>query len=605
MSKGIIIFNHFETNPTIYYYSLAIFGFRTVVFTNLPRAFPVGDRELGRYAARHATPACATVPRCDRRVIAAPPPLFSRPVNPVPQIVIAGSDGPGEYSGCGDGDEELCSCRSTAFGAADRMADLTPRNISPPPMRYGGARGRRQVAAVQRSFENDNELHEQLLARTAPVFSTEASRGAAASSSIDTFGRAVLPGGVRRKLVLDEQGETIQWPWEGGAAPTRAPKISRGDPAAAYFAEPSPLDDSFGSHAADATVLAGLCASTADGKMGKGSTGVRAWEKFCAKNGRAAMRPIDPNAPLWVKLDEELWAMRFISHIVDSRNVTASTARSYFGQASGYHRRTQGIGLCGGLDLARLPEMVKGLRRLRDEPERKLRRGVTPQMLRKALDKVFPAEQACAASANIRAALCTALQGLMRGREICKADGKAWRATHDLARGDIAALTADRLVFLMRPAKNMRNNKGKTVPIVIGAGGRFIDAHAEVAEMLRLDPTPAGAADTTPMFRRPDGSAFSVDYVRSLVQLLMASIGEVAADFGAHSLRIGGATALFAAGADPLHIRTMGRWSSDCWRLYVRACFEQTLDWTRRAGSQVVHDVQGTAARAAQEVDEY
>ena len=37
-----------------------------------------------------------------------------------------------------------------------------------------------------------------------------------------------------------------------------------------------------------------------------------------------------------------------------------------------------------------------------------------------------------------------------------------------------------------------------------------------------------------------------------------------------------------------------GRWSSDCWRIYVRACFEQALDWWRRAGSQRVHDVAST-----------
>ena len=75
--------------------------------------------------------------------------------------------------------------------------------------------------------------------------------------------------------------------------------------------------------------------------------------------------------------------------------------------------------------------------------------------------------------------------------------------------------------------------------------------------------------------------------------------------FGTHSARIGGATALFAAGADPMHIRTMGRWSSDCWRLYVRACFEQTLKWTRKLGSQPVHDMHGEYEASAQEVDEY
>ena len=55
-------------------------------------------------------------------------------------------------------------------------------------------------------------------------------------------------------------------------------------------------------------------------------------------------------------------------------------------------------------------------------------------------------------------------------------------------------------------------------------------------------------------------------------------------------LCFGGATALFAAGADPTVIRTMGRWSSDCYRLYVRACHERCRAWTKRAGSMTVTD---------------
>ena len=71
----------------------------------------------------------------------------------------------------------------------------------------------------------------------------------------------------------------------------------------------------------------------------------------------------------------------------------------------------------------------------------------------------------------------------------------------------------------------------------------------------------------------------------------MAAIGENSTHFGTHSLRIGGATSLFAAGADPTVIRTMGRWSSDIYRLYVRACFERCCEWTKRAGSTHVTDV--------------
>ena len=49
-------------------------------------------------------------------------------------------------------------------------------------------------------------------------------------------------------------------------------------------------------------------------------------------------------------------------------------------------------------------------------------------------------------------------------------------------------------------------------------------------------------------------------------------------------------------------IGTMGRWSSDLHRLYVRACFEQCCEWTRRAGTQSVSDLAGMSF---DEVDDY
>ena len=151
----------------------------------------------------------------------------------------------------------------------------------------------------------------------------------------------------------------------------------------------------------------------------------------------------------------------------------------------------------------------------------------------------------------------------------------------------------------------MRHRRGKTVPLVIGGGGEFVDACAEVRRMLSLDPTPVGEDKSTPMFRKSDGSAFTTDDIRNIVRQIVVALGLDPDMYGAHSLRIGGATALFAAGADPMVIRTMGRWSSDCYRLYVRACFEQTIAWTRCLGSLRVHDVQGTYERRAQETEEY
>ena len=91
-------------------------------------------------------------------------------------------------------------------------------------------------------------------------------------------------------------------------------------------------------------------------------------------------------------------------------------------------------------------------------------------------------------------------------------------------------------------------------------------------------------------------------FVLQIIKRIMLAIGEDPAQFGTHSLRIGGATALFAAGAKyETAIRTMGRWASDIHRIYVRACFEQCCSWSAKAGSAIVSDL----AAEFDEVDNY
>ena len=58
-----------------------------------------------------------------------------------------------------------------------------------------------------------------------------------------------------------------------------------------FFVAPTPLGgDALGPNAADATVLQGLRASTADGSGGGTSTGVCASKRFCAMHKRAMLR---------------------------------------------------------------------------------------------------------------------------------------------------------------------------------------------------------------------------------------------------------------------------------------------------------------------------
>jgi hypothetical protein len=222
------------------------------------------------------------------------------------------------------------------------------------------------------------------------------------------------------------------------------------------------------------------------------------------------------------------------------------------------------------------------------EEPRAIRRGIAPQALRKAMDLLL--DPAVPAHANVRAALATALQGLLRSAEFCGTTGPLM-----LTRADLVDLTDTQMVIMMHPCKNMHHIAGKTCPLVIGAGGQHVDAVWEVNNMLAVDPTPAGKADSTPLFRTPlTNQPLSYQYVLGITKQLMGAVGEDPSQFGTHSYRIGGASALFAAGANETVIRTMGRWSSDLHRLYVRACFEQCVDWTRKAGSTAVSDLAGT-----------
>lgn len=448
---------------------------------------------------------------------------------------------------------------------------------SPPlsPSMYGGERGRRLAERAAASFHkspsslsdiSDSAMENEIAA--APPHT---------SAFIPSTSHLLMAHSCLVPEVRDENGNPIVWPWDSNFA-GQCSKLR------------SPMD-------IDRSVRQALKCATASGAAGSILTGVRAWITFCSIHDTTPHRPLDPNEPIWVKLEEEWLAMRFVCDLVESRGIKPRTAAQYFGQAQAWHLREHGIKLAAGLKLERLVQMLKGLRRIHGDSSRKVRRGLRAKHLRAIMDAHL--DPAVPEHANIRAALAVAFQGLLRGSEFTVS--KAWDPDMDLARVDISSLTPERLVFLMRPGKNMNHLKGKTVPLVIGAGGVYIDAVAEVRNMLAVDPNSPSAAEQTPMFRDARGEALRGDSLRLWIQAAMLDFGEDPKHFGLHSLRIGGATALFAAGADPLVIRTMGRWSSDCYRLYVRACFGQTLTWTQRAGSTQADDVAGEF----QEVDSY
>ena len=126
---------------------------------------------------------------------------------------------------------------------------------------------------------------------------------------------------------------------------------------------------------------------------------------------------------------------------------------------------------------------------------------------------------------------------------------------------------------------------------LLPGGGRYIDANRALNRMLERDPVPLAQRSMTPAFRDPrTGLAITVDQMRECLRNIMSAIGLNGDRYGAHSPRIGGATAMFAEDADELAIKTMGVWSSDAFMAYLRGHAPRILKIARRACSCKVKD---------------
>ena len=300
--------------------------------------------------------------------------------------------------------------------------------------------------------------------------------------------------------VFAPEGDRVPFPWEDT---TGILTQQMGQCCIASYMSAPVLPDAM---PCDGLLSQAMMMSSADESMGEDTTGVCAWKQYCAKHNVSPVMCMEPNAPLEWKLKMELFCMRFICSIVEERMIAVDTASNYFGHVQGWASKKSGIKLCGGLTLSRLPAMLKGLKRILGQPARKVRRGIPAQKLKEGMDLILDPDNPL--HANMRAALATAFQDLLRSAEYC--NGKRGSLAKQLktlpARSDLSALDSQKMVLMMCPCKNMTHLSGKTVPLVIGAGGTYIDAVKEVTNLLKVDSVPKAYNADTPLFRIPTSS---------------------------------------------------------------------------------------------------
>ena len=317
--------------------------------------------------------------------------------------------------------------------------------------------------------------------------------------------------------------------------------------------------------------------ASADKKGGATKTGVKLWVAFAVNVAGVEPFP-DPRvetagtAAFYEDLLEDC-AVWIVSERPFGNFVNDETAGKYISEARAFYDRWFRAVLGVGAARSRIKQVLKGYARTVVRPPKAERVGCTPADLAEGMRRRQ-------STPMLRAAMTVCMSGLMRGCEVALGEKEQFEEDQHSTVDDVTVFEwkgRPRAKIRMRKRKDLRVLRGKhDVVYLSGGAGGHIDAVAELREWIRARRA-AGIADNRPLFCWPDGSMLTVDELRDEVKACMQAVGLDPANFGAHSCRIGGATAALAAGVSPQLIRLMGRWSSDIYEIYCRMSLEAAM----------------------------
>ena len=73
-----------------------------------------------------------------------------------------------------------------------------------------------------------------------------------------------------------------------------------------------------------------------------------------------------------------------------------------------------------------------------------------------------------------------------------------------------------------------------------------------------------------PLFLYASGKPLTRDALTSETRQLLSLLGFKASDYACHSFHIGAATTAASVGLPPWLVKTLGRWTSDCYERYIQ-----------------------------------
>jgi hypothetical protein len=353
--------------------------------------------------------------------------------------------------------------------------------------------------------------------------------------------------------------------------------------------------------ACTAGIEAARRAQCADGTGNTNSTAVRSWGRFTTYGLHTYMKrtEVRPDSPWIQRMAEvdivESWAWWLVTQV----GVAPSTAKDYMHTANAWHERWVGYGLGAGLPLTRVSRMLDGLARLHGAPPpRRLRIGVRPKHLRQAIDAGLDTRDPL--NANYATAFEVCLVAIARAGEIASGLPRgAFDVSRHPSRADLtfeydSAGNPISAKIMIVNSKARGIEARRKVPVTLPMQGNYLSPGYRLWLLDRsIDPVPDALRATTPLFRDPaTNTILTVDGLRASLRAILSNIGRDGSTYGAHSLRIGGATAMAFCQASAEVIKDVGRWNSDAYLRYIRECRGDYMSYMTRICSADVDDME-------------
>ena len=217
-------------------------------------------------------------------------------------------------------------------------------------------------------------------------------------------------------------------------------------------------------------------------------------------------------------------------------------------------------------NLLRLDLVLKGIKRIKPRPPSQIRLPITPAILRRIRAGLTQIQLSDTEEKMMWAACTLAFFAFLRCGEFTQASLTSYDSSKHLSQGDIAVNSHDNPTVMSVRIKSSKTDQfGEGVTLYLGKGCAPLCPISSMMQYLAIrSPAPG------PLFVDDSNKPLTKQAFISKVHSALSATGMSTEGYKGHSFRIGAATTAAACGVSEHLIKTMGRWSSEAYHVYIR-----------------------------------